>query len=339
MNILITNTAEDKLSSLDIDIIKHITGTYNVNELVDMFSTFFYNKIIIDITSINNNKDITTFKTLSEGLDTEKLILFLPEGSEFCTTEFLSNLISVGIYNFTTNLDGVKYLIKNSNSYKDVAHIQKLESTGAKPTETATSAIDMSNGVNNLPNLVTIGLKNATSHAGSTTLTYLLVKELSSIYGKEKVLGIEVDKDDFKYFNVKNLVSTSSNNLRQLITSASEAKIIIIDLNKSTDFSMCNKVIYLLEPSTLQLNRMIDRNKLVLEKLKNEFVVLNRSLLSDKDVSDFESESGLKILYNLPPLNDRKRNDVIYDFLVKLNLVNNSNSGDKSSKIFGLFRR
>ena len=49
MNILITNAAEDKLSSLDIDIIKHITGTYNVNELVDMFSTFFYNKIVIDI--------------------------------------------------------------------------------------------------------------------------------------------------------------------------------------------------------------------------------------------------------------------------------------------------
>ena len=287
MNILITNAAEDKLSSLDIDIIKHITGTYNVNELVDMFSTFFYNKIVIDI----------------------------------------------------TDLDGVKYLIKNSNSYKDVAHIQKLESTGAKPVDTATSAIDMSSSVSDLPNLVTIGIKNATSHAGSTTLTYLLVKELSSIYGKDKVLGIEVDKDDFKYFNAKNLVSTSSNNLRQLITSASEVKIIIIDLNKSTDVSMCNKVVYLLEPSTLQLNRMIDRNKMVLDKLKNELVVLNRSLLSDKDVSDFESESGLRILYNLPPLNDRKRNDVIYDFLVKLNLVNNSNSGDKSSKIFGLFRR
>ena len=339
MNILITNAAEDKLSSLDIDIIKHITGTYNVNELVDMFSTFFYNKIVIDITAINNNKDVNTFKSLSEGLDTDKLILFLPEGSEFCTTEFLSNLISVGIYNFTTNLDGVKYLIKNSNSYKDVAHIQKLESTGAKPVDTATSAIDMSSSVSDLPNLVTIGIKNATSHAGSTTLTYLLVKELSSIYGKDKVLGIEVDKDDFKYFNAKNLVSTSSNNLRQLITSASEVKIIIIDLNKSTDVSMCNKVVYLLEPSTLQLNRMIDRNKMVLDKLKNELVVLNRSLLSDKDVSDFESESGLRILYNLPPLNDRKRNDAIYDFLVKLNLVNNSNSGDKSSKIFGLFRR
>ena len=115
MNVLITNDAEEKLSSLDIDIIKHITGTYDVKELVDMFSTFFYNKIIIDITSLNNNKDINTFKSLSEGLDTEKLILFLPEKTDFCTTDFLSKLISVGIYNFTTNLDGVKYLLKNSN--------------------------------------------------------------------------------------------------------------------------------------------------------------------------------------------------------------------------------
>ena len=339
MNVLITNNSEDKLSSLDIDIIKHITGSYDVKELVDMFSTFFYNKIIIDITSINNNKDIATFKTLSEGLDTDKLILFLPEGSEFCTTDFLSQLISVGIYNFTTNLDGVKYLIKNSNTYKDVSHIQKLESTGATPTETATTAIDTSSAVNNqLPNLVTIGIKNATSHAGATTLTYLLIKELSSIYGRERVLGIEIDKDDFKYFNVKNMVSTTGGNLRQLITSASEARIIVIDLNKSNDLSMCNKVIYLLEPSTLQLNKMIDRNKFALDKLKNEIVVLNKSLLTNKDVSDFESESGLRILYNLPPLNDRQKNDAINDFLAKINLTQGTDV-TKSNKIFGLFRR
>jgi len=336
LNILITNTSEEKLSSLDIDIIKHISGTYEVKEIVDMFSTFFYNKIIIDITAINNNKNIETFKALSEGVDADKIILYLPEGSEYCTSEFLSNLISVGIYNFTTNLEGIKYLIKNSNSYKDVAHIQKIESTGARPTDSATSAI-VSN--DKLTHLITVGIKNATSHAGATTLTYLLTKELSSIYGRDKVLGIEVDKDDFKYFNIKNLVSTGSNNLRQLISSATEAKIIIIDLNKFNDVSMCDKVLYLVEPSTLQLNKMIDRNKFVLDKLKNELVVLNKSLLSNKDLSDFENESGIRIIYNLPPLNDRIKNDVIYDFLVKIGLVSSKNDSNKSNKIFGLFRR
>ena len=37
MNILITNTLDKELSSLDIDIIKHISGTYSTKEIVDMF--------------------------------------------------------------------------------------------------------------------------------------------------------------------------------------------------------------------------------------------------------------------------------------------------------------
>ena len=338
MNVLITNNSEAKLSSLDIDIIKHITGTYSVKEIVDMFSTFFYNKMIIDITAINNNKDVNTYKSLSEGLDPDKLIIFIPEGSEFCTTDFLSNLISVGIYNFTTNLDGVKYLIKNSNSYKDVSHIQKIESTGATPTGTATSAIENTAPTTELTSMI-IGVKNATMHAGATSLIYMMTKELSSIYGKDKVLAIEVDKDDFKYFSLKNMVTVNSKDLRQFIGEKENVKVLLIDLNKSTDYSMCNKIIYLLEPSTLQLNKMIDKNREILDKLKADRVVLNKSLLSNKDVSDLESESGLKIFYNIPPLNDRKRNDTIVDFLSRLGIIKNSNTSDKSNKIFGLFRR
>lgn len=338
MNVLITNNSEETLSSLDIDIIKHIVGTYNVKELVDMFSTFFYNKMIIDITAINNNKDSNTFKLLAEGLDTDKIILFLPEGSEFCTTDFLSNLVSVGIYNFTTNLDGVKYLVKNSNSYKDVAHIQKLESTGAKPTETASTVINQASNINDDFNTITIGIKNATAHAGATTLIYMMTKELNSIYGKEKVLAVEVERDDFKYFNLKNMVSTNSNNLRQAIANTSGVKIVLIDLNKSNDFSMCNKVLYLLEPSILPLNKMISLNKFALDKLKNEIVILNKSLLSNKDVTDFEFESGIKAFYNMPPLNDRNKNEPIVDFLKKIALIQDNGSSG-SNKIFGLFRR
>ncbi|MBQ6477667.1 MAG: hypothetical protein IJI43_04470 [Bacilli bacterium] len=339
MNVLITNNSEAKLSSLDIDIIKHITGTYSVKEIVDMFSTFFYNKMIIDVTALNNNKEIETFRSLAEGLDPDKLIIFLPEGSDFCTTSFLSNLISAGIYNFTTNLDGVKYLIKKSNTYKDVSHIQKLESTGATPTEKATSVVESSVSASANLASTTIGIKNATLHAGATSLIYMMTKELSAIFGKDKVLAVEVDRDDFRYFSLKNMVSVSSNDLRQYISEKNKVKIILIDLNKCNDYSMCNKIVYLLEPSTLQLNKMIDKNNFVLDKLKTEHVVLNKSLLSNKDVSDLESESGLKILYNIPPLNDRKRNDTIVDFLSRLGIIRSSNDSDKANKIFGLFRR
>lgn len=341
MNILITNTLDKELSSLDIDIIKHISGTYSTKEIVDMFRNFFYNKMIIDITAIDGNNDIRNFQALADGLETDKIILFLPEGSDFCKANFLSNLISIGIYNFTTNLEGIKYLLKKSNTYNDVSHIQKMGGTGAESTN---EAVTVSAAVQPVTTeaqtisstTVVFGIRNATDHAGATTLTYMMVKELSRIFGSDKVLGLELDKSDFKYFKQRNLLSTSASNARQVI-GQTNAKYIIIDLNKSTDTSMCNSIIYLVEPSIVRLNKMIDKNRLVLEKLKNKMVILNKSLLSNKDVNDLEYESGLKIFYNIPPLNDRKNNEIIVDFLGRINLIQKPNDGDK--KIFGLFRR
>ena len=79
------------------------------------------------------------------------------------------------------------------------------------------------------------------------------------------------------------------------------------------------------------------RNNTVLDLLKNKKVILNKSLLSSNDVSDFEAETGLRVFYNMPPLDERKKNSIINDFLGKLGLVNSN--GGNSNKIFGLFRR
>ena len=347
MNVLITNKLDNDLSSLDIDIIKHISGSFNANEIVDMFKSFFFNKMIIDITSINESSDINNIKIIAEGLETDKLIFYLPEGTNYCSPGYLSDLISVGIYNFTTNLDGVKYLLNKSNTYKDVAHIQKLGSTGATTSNVAVSN-DESNDNNtnntnkssensNISNVV-IGFKNATEHAGASTLIYLLVKKLSTVYDSHKVLGIEVEKTDFKYFGLDNMITSTSDEIRQVITN-SNAKIVLVDLNKSNDISMCNVIIYLIEPSVLKLNKMIDRNSLVLEKLRDKKVMLNKSLLTKKDVLDLQGESGLKFFYNMPPLNDRKNNEIIEDFLQTINLIKRSSNDDSGQKIFGLFRR
>lgn len=348
MNVLITNKLDNDLSSLDIDIIKHVNGIFNSKEIVDMFKSFFFNKMIIDITAIEESADVNNLKPISEGLETDKLIFYLPEGTDYCSPDYLSGLISIGVYNFTTNLDGVKYLLDKSNSYKDVAHIQKLSSTGATTSNVAVSSDNQSNeassdgnntvGQNNGLTSVVIGFKNVTEHAGASTLIYLLTKKLSSIYDSEKILGIEVERNDFKYFEQKNMITCSSNDLRQTISNRN-AKIIFIDLNKSTDTSMCNAIIYLVEPSVLKLNKMIDRNRMILDKLKGKKVMLNMSLLNNKDVMDLQRESGLKFFYNMPPLNDRKSNDIIVDFLQTINLVKRSESEESGQKIFGLFRR
>ena len=102
---------------------------------------------------------------------------------------------------------------------------------------------------------------------------------------------------------------------------------------------MCSEVIYLLEPSTIKLNKLIKRNKIVFQQLQNKKVVLNKSLLTSKDVSDFESEAGIRIYYNMPPLDERKRNGIVNDFLVKVGLIGGSNDRNGGNKIFGLFRR
>ena len=73
-------------------------------------------------------------------------------------------------------------------------------------------------------------------------------------------------------------------------------------------------------------------------ELENKKIVLNQSLLLNNDVHDFENEAGIKVFYNMPPLDERKRNAIIGDFLTKLGIKNDTRKNN-STKIFGLFRR
>ena len=71
--------------------------------------------------------------------------------------------------------------------------------------------------------------------------------------------------------------------------------------------------------------------------MKDKKIVLNKNLLSEKDVEELEYEAGIKFYYSIPPLNDRKRNDIVNEFLSKLGLVHYGT--ESAGKIFGLFRR
>ena len=41
MNVIVSNEKHNELANLDIDIIKSLTGTYSINELVSLFNNFF----------------------------------------------------------------------------------------------------------------------------------------------------------------------------------------------------------------------------------------------------------------------------------------------------------
>lgn len=347
MNVIVSNQQQNQLSTLDIDIIKSISGTYEANEIVEMFKNFFYNRMILDVTAIRNYDNITTYQIIAKGLDVEKIVFYLPEGSQLCTSNFLGNLVSLGIYNFTTNIDGVKYLLDKPNTYKDVAHIEQL----SKQNNVSSNSNEMYTASNGTPEGVSItkkaidkstiiGFRNVTLQAGATTFIYMLKKELSAYFG-DKVVAIEVNKNDFQFFNDKTMISTSDLELRNVIEQHQSNKIILIDLNDLEDDNICGEVFYLLEPTTIKLNRLIKRNRTILTKLKNKRIILNKSLLNSKDVSDFEYESGLKVFYNMPPLNERKRNEIMSDFISRIGLIERTSTtnDDGNNRIFGLFRR
>ncbi len=326
MNVIIANEAKAMLSTLDIDVIKSVDGIHTADEIVEMFKNFFYARMILDITAIKDYNDITNIQKISIGLDADKIILLLPNNEASTSSSYLSKIISMGIYNFTTTVDGIKYFLEHPNTYKDVAHIQQLNDLSTTINEKVVAGSRI------------IGIKNVTDHAGSTTLIYMLKKELEQSYGMS-VVAIEVNKHDFSYFNSSNMISIDDEHLMTEIVKHNDVAIILVDLNDSSNEGACSDVLYLIEPSSIKLNKLMRRNRRVFEELKGRKIILNKSLLSNSDIMDFEYEGKTKVFYNIPPLNDRVKNPVLSDFLSKIGLINKTSEKESGGKIFGLFKR
>lgn len=97
--------------------------------------------------------------------------------SSLCTSGFFSALVSVGIYNFTTNIEGVKYLAKHSNTLEDVKQFQRVQPTYNNvepPAEVKPNLVQTTSSLS--LNCKIIGVKSITSGAGSTTFIYMLKK-------------------------------------------------------------------------------------------------------------------------------------------------------------------
>ncbi len=335
MNVIIVNKYRDALVNLDIDIIKKLDGEFTVEEIVKTFQSFYFNKMILDITALKNYKNIKTLQELSLSLDMDKLILLLDGSAETSNPEYLSDLISMRIYNFTMNVEGVKWLYEHPNSYRDVAQYHQLDTTH----ETTYSQPATNVTYTEIRKTSIISFKDVTSGAGATTLTYIAKKQLAKNYN---VVAIEVDKHDFMYYDEDKMFSVSNNELGNTISKYNGMDVILIDANKSTAAEgLATENIYLIEPSKIKLNKLLARDSKAFEKCKNKKIVLNQCMLDEKDVSDFEMELGLDVFYKMPPLNDQSdENKALNNFLVKLGFYKQGNVdsvGDKKG-IMGLFK-
>ena len=325
MNVIISNERQAELASLDIEVIKSINGTFEADELIQMFSNFFFGRMVLDLTALKNYRDIRNLQKFSMSLDVEKIIVLLPDTPECLAPQFLSRLISMGIYNFTTNLDGVNYLLQNPNTYRDVAHLHQIDDSdgtggGVAPIVTPVGNNDGTTLVSNIVSggSYILGIKNLTDHAGSTMLTYLLKKELVSL--GRSVVAMEVGRKDFLYINDKELVSTTKDGLAAELLKYRNASVVLVDLNDG-DTNLCSDVIYLVEPSSMKLNKMMRRDSKVFEKLKGKKIVLAKSMLTLQDITEFEYEAKTKIFFNLPPMDERQDNSsVLQDLLNRLGI-------------------
>jgi len=316
MNVIVANKNEGLLNSLDVDVIKSINGEFDADEISQTFSNFFFNRMFLDITALKNFKDTATIQKLSMNLEMDKVI-FLLDATLMNDHVFLSKLISMGIYNFANTKESLLYLYNHPNSYKDVAHIHQLnantnESYDSNDKKNRFLKNNTETPVQTFRNAKVIGFKALTSGAGATTLVYMLKKYLSD---RNYVVALEVNKNDFGFFNEKDMYSVNQNNLLAAINKFGNATYILVDINNG-NLDVCDDIIYIIEPSIIKLNKMMLINKNIFDRLKEKKIILNKSLLSAKDVSDFEYESHSKISFNVPPLNDRDPNGVVLQELI-----------------------
>ena len=113
MNVKIVNKYATLLAALDVDFIKSIEGEFTPEDITNQFQSFFYNKMIIDITAIKDYQDITKIQELSINMDMSKVIFLLDDSEIVNSPRYLSQLVSMGIYNFTRNVDAIRFLIDN----------------------------------------------------------------------------------------------------------------------------------------------------------------------------------------------------------------------------------
>ncbi len=314
MNVMVYNKYKELLMGLNIEVMKSMEGVFNVDEIIDTFTNFYYDKMILDITAIRDYQNTDNLQKLAMNINMENVILLLDDSPESDSKTYLSKLISLGIYNFTRNAEGINYLLVHPHTYRDVVNIHNLQDLDYGTTDNSGSdGMGMGGGKMRI-----IGFKNMTQHAGATTLIYMIRKMLSEI---RSVGAIEVNKVDFLYFNDKDLVSTISSDLPKELMKKQMCDVVLVDLNDYDDVSICSQVYYLIEPSTIMINKMLRKNRAALEMLKNERVVLNKCVLNSEDVATFEYETKLKVFATIPPCDDRQDNiEPVKNFISKMGI-------------------
>ncbi len=221
------------------------------------------------------------------------------------------------IDNINSNVNNIVNENNNENIYENDQNYENND-IEINNNNNNNNNVNLGGYLNQSINKKIIGIKNVTIHAGSTTLTYLLMNMLKNKY-KKRVSAIEINKNDFKYYQDNTMLSVSAGDITNILNNNDE--IIIVDLNDCHDTSFCNEILYLVEPSIIKLNKLMMENRFIFRELQNKKIILNKSMLSSNDVKALSKEAGVEMFMNIPPVNDRINNQIIEDLIKKIDII------------------
>ena len=305
MNIITANVNKPIMDKLEIDVIKRVDGQFELRELLSKFVNLYFNKILLDITSIKGYEDVNTIIDLSKAIDPNRIIILLDDNPTVNSKLYLSTLVKNGIYNFTRNFEGLTYLYEHPSKLEDVQYlILSPEKEDEEKLREQQSQQQVEIERNN--KRMVIGLANLTNHAGASSLTNMMVRQL--INHGYKAIGYEMFRQDLIFYHDdEHYISILSKlELESKLKLHTDVDCIVIDINDFAEADKyCDHILYLVEPSYIMLTKLLKRNKNAFLDHKDDLIVLNKSFVNEQEVPDFEYETKVKVFANIPPLNDR----------------------------------
>ena len=89
--------------------------------MISNFKNYFFTTMIVDATSIFEFANPQVLKKLVDGIGAEKLIILLPQRPQ-APKSFLNLLISLGVYNFSSNINDIVKFLQTPNTYDDISN-------------------------------------------------------------------------------------------------------------------------------------------------------------------------------------------------------------------------
>ena len=74
MNVMVVNKYKELLMGLNIEVMKSMEGVFNVDEIIDTFTNFYYDKMILDITAIRDYQNTDNLQKLAMNINMENVI-------------------------------------------------------------------------------------------------------------------------------------------------------------------------------------------------------------------------------------------------------------------------